>query len=840
MNILFHVEPLIEMQQPFWKEGWATDFARQIADSLLSARGHDLQLRIVLNEPLSLRFHHDRVPAVVLAQADLLEAFGAADSLEVSLAWQRRTHDEGQLARTAELYLRKLDGFVPDVIITFSAAPHLTRLFPDALLLHQEYSVFSRKPYPETWFFDPCGLFDRSFPNTFAAEIRRQRLSGREKRLLHDFKQSCQDLVRRASPFGSFMSEARSRHRALALLPLQFSGYVAFDAFVGHRSQYDFLVSVLERAPDGVGIVVTTHPEYNTMSRAVAEYLTHKYPHFIHSPDFETYHSPSQYLLADVDSVITVSSSVGLQALLWDRPVINPGGVWRCIAASSDVRDTPRDPGDFHSDERDAFLFWILTRYAATRARIADGNWLSSFLERGLANHRSQGVTADFYEPFPDVDATFADWTACLDPDVPRLSTTYSHDRAISLLRQKSDEVRTLEAQLTEAKTELARRDAASGAKAAARSPFQERESALLCMRDACVPRYTASDLEAEKRDRMPPEMSTLFDGIDRCLEAGSIAAEQIVGAGARCLGLGYPAHAEKYFAQAIAGDPGNSDALNGLGMTCLKHGDHRAAECLFVHSFVGSLDREQGDTQARKNLLQLYATHAGLLYPDTDPYMDCPCCGQAFPAFLPAGIPITFNTLCPRCRSLPRHRMLWMYLQERLDIRGMEGLKVLHLAPEGVLGELVASLPNLDRVTAATGMDDGARHPVVTGLPFGDDAFDAILCIDVLERVPDDHGAMRELHRILKPGGWGILQSPMNPSLASTYEAPNFLTPEARFRRFGRADRVRIYGNDYGERLRGAGFDLAIERYGRELSDDMVRRCGLARDEDIYLCRKR
>jgi ubiquinone/menaquinone biosynthesis C-methylase UbiE len=38
--------------------------------------------------------------------------------------------------------------------------------------------------------------------------------------------------------------------------------------------------------------------------------------------------------------------------------------------------------------------------------------------------------------------------------------------------------------------------------------------------------------------------------------------------------------------------------------------------------------------------------------------------------------------------------------------------------------------------------------------LPFGDAAFDRVICSEVLEHIADDVGAMRELTRVLRPGG--------------------------------------------------------------------------------------
>jgi len=48
-----------------------------------------------------------------------------------------------------------------------------------------------------------------------------------------------------------------------------------------------------------------------------------------------------------------------------------------------------------------------------------------------------------------------------------------------------------------------------------------------------------------------------------------------------------------------------------------------------------------------------------------------------------------------------------------------------------------------------------------VARLPFRDGAFDAVICSEVLEHVPDSHKAVRELVRVLKPGGELVVSVP-------------------------------------------------------------------------------
>jgi ubiquinone/menaquinone biosynthesis C-methylase UbiE len=124
-----------------------------------------------------------------------------------------------------------------------------------------------------------------------------------------------------------------------------------------------------------------------------------------------------------------------------------------------------------------------------------------------------------------------------------------------------------------------------------------------------------------------------------------------------------------------------------------------------------------------------------------------------------------------------------------------------------------------------------------ITDIQYPDNSFDVVYCSHVLEHVPDDRKAMRELARVLKPTGWAILAVPIFNE--KTFEDPTITSPEERERVFRQSDHVRIYGRDFVDRLRESGFDVTVDRFASGFSDEMVRKHGLSR-EDIYLCRKR
>ena len=90
----------------------------------------------------------------------------------------------------------------------------------------------------------------------------------------------------------------------------------------------------------------------------------------------------------------------------------------------------------------------------------------------------------------------------------------------------------------------------------------------------------------------------------------------------------------------------------------------------------------------------------------------------------------------------------------------------------------------------------------------YDNNQFDFFICSHVLEHVPDDHKALSELHRILKPGGTGILMVPIILGLEEIDEDPFETDESERWRRFGQHDHVRVYSKEgFLKRARDAGF---------------------------------
>jgi SAM-dependent methyltransferase len=205
-----------------------------------------------------------------------------------------------------------------------------------------------------------------------------------------------------------------------------------------------------------------------------------------------------------------------------------------------------------------------------------------------------------------------------------------------------------------------------------------------------------------------------------------------------------------------------------------------------------------------------------------------CPVCDAHVRRYLPEGfdLPVLHELdvvgaqhrperTCPVCRSDSRTRLAWLYLSREVELFDRTA-RVLHVAPEIGLYARFAQSPGIDYEPGdlEPGLYPWAprlRRIDLAALPFPDADFDVVIANHVLEHVADDAGALAEIRRVLRPGGWAMLAVPIARKLAATREDADAVTPEAREQRFGQDDHVRLYGRDFATRVSRAGFAVAL-----------------------------
>lgn len=217
-----------------------------------------------------------------------------------------------------------------------------------------------------------------------------------------------------------------------------------------------------------------------------------------------------------------------------------------------------------------------------------------------------------------------------------------------------------------------------------------------------------------------------------------------------------------------------------------------------------------------------------------------CPICQKMSRNFLPSGVKKRERALCPYCKSLERHRLIYLLLSNNTDVF-VKKTKLLHFAPENCLRNIFKIKGNINYVTADLYMKEVDFNIDIINTKFPNNSFDFILCIHVLEHIEDDIRAMMEIHRILRKGGKAIIMVPILRE--KTLEDASIISPKDRLKYFGQEDHVRIYGLDFIDRLENVGFRVKrvnyINKLGKTLSKFYSVITGNQETEDIYLCLK-
>lgn len=218
---------------------------------------------------------------------------------------------------------------------------------------------------------------------------------------------------------------------------------------------------------------------------------------------------------------------------------------------------------------------------------------------------------------------------------------------------------------------------------------------------------------------------------------------------------------------------------------------------------------------------------------------VECPICKSSFRKFFPYGRKTRNNALCTNCLSLERHRLIFLYLEKETPIF-KEKTKLLHIAPEECLINIFKKFDNIEYVTADLNSPLAKIKMDIHNMPFFENSFDFILCNHVLEHVDNDIKALKEIKRVLKKNGKGIVQVPFyNPIPKITIEDKSVISEKERELLYGQSDHVRKYGNDYMKRLELTGLHVKIKNPNSFLKDSDIKKYSIMRSEDIYIISK-
>ena len=296
-----------------------------------------------------------------------------------------------------------------------------------------ERGYFGRDPYSISFYFDHLGTHGQSA----VARIGRLKLAAPitsdGRALVSAFRSQMAVAFNSLDPFRS--EDFRNYFKRLCLLPLQTSNAFSFDGLVKYRTQFEYLYDVLAAAPKDVGVIVTEHPYGEPVLKRSGPYanieaLRGTFSNLIFLDEFRRYELPSQFLVRQVDGVWTVSSSVGYQALLFNRLLGSPPSTELSnVADATTLEDFFALLGRRKPTNADSFLAWLLERYLVPATLLANGRWFRDYLQRRLNAARSATDPVDAFVPTADADHLMEAWIIkAREP--PRMTSLQREDDA--------------------------------------------------------------------------------------------------------------------------------------------------------------------------------------------------------------------------------------------------------------------------------------------------------------------------------------------------------------------------------------------------------------------------
>lgn len=218
-----------------------------------------------------------------------------------------------------------------------------------------------------------------------------------------------------------------------------------------------------------------------------------------------------------------------------------------------------------------------------------------------------------------------------------------------------------------------------------------------------------------------------------------------------------------------------------------------------------------------------------------------CPICGYETPIFIAGGVNYRKNAMCPNCNSLERHRFLYFFIENRINLTN--NFQLLHFAPEKAFYDIFKNLDNVDYHTCDIEKSVYVNEIIdIQDIPYDNDFFNLIICNHVLEHVPDDKKAMSELYRVIKPvseNGGAIIMVPLDLNMSETLEKEEYNTPELREKYYGQSDHVRLYGADFQNKLEDAGFDVEVFDNNSSVHHNLIK-YGFGKEEMLFYCTKK
>ncbi|WP_409293610.1 HAD family hydrolase [Pseudomonas sp. KCJK9058] len=368
--------------------------------NLLRTQGFDVEL--VTNDYISEP--NVRIESgIKIINLTAAEIHGLSQGIHLPMVNLYKNKDSDFVQKIKTFLTPKLSEHYDAILIWENPVPFLEEMYPDAVIVHQMPGAFSRSPFPATTTFDVDGLYRDGAIHKHSLEIIQDN-NLHKSSTLELFREGIKDVYQKLPKLHE-VELKKHNFEQLALVPLQVSNHYAFISDTPYASQIDFLHDVLAKSPENTGIVATQYvsPKIHdtVLNPQTYALLKASWPNLIYSPSFDKTQTISQHLLPQVSKVITCSSSVGMQAMLWSRNIEVMGNTF--LSHYSDNYLT--DLGVNAQVARDNLMTFLLERHQVMSTRLVhDGKFLSELLYALVAKKRANAKGIDKFVKFEEID----------------------------------------------------------------------------------------------------------------------------------------------------------------------------------------------------------------------------------------------------------------------------------------------------------------------------------------------------------------------------------------------------------------------------------------------------
>lgn len=328
-NVLLLSNTGIDMGMPDFRVGSYTGILLPMARTL--AKHPEISARILANSHVGQRLKSfaattgQHVPSILTLDDEMLRANRAQNFMIDSYS---NSLDEDKIRCASESILKALGDWVPDVVISWESPTKILRsIFPDALVLDVMPGMFMRPPFPRMFSFDPVGLYK----NCWYSEHNPSEIMAPDEYLdnhlaLRELYEKHFAELRVAETLNQNVSVAN--YERATIVPLQISDYFGWRENTAYQSQLDLIEDIQEHTCRDRDIIYTQYignlVSEHVINKNNVAYLRNNYPNFVYSDKFERIDNITQYIIPSAESVVSVSSTLGLQAKFFGKRVISP------------------------------------------------------------------------------------------------------------------------------------------------------------------------------------------------------------------------------------------------------------------------------------------------------------------------------------------------------------------------------------------------------------------------------------------------------------------------------------------------------------------------------------